>query len=119
MVSSNLALARTVNRIFARKGAVLDGRYHHRLLRTPREVRHAIAYVLLNARKHLEKRGISVRAHGQVDPASSGRFFDGWARKAQPLRSEQEPSVARPRSWLARIGWRRHGLIDPGETTGS
>jgi hypothetical protein len=32
---------------------VLYGRYHHlRVLRTPREVRNALAYVLLNVRKH-------------------------------------------------------------------
>jgi hypothetical protein len=33
-------------------GPVLHGRYHLRVLRTPREVRNALAYVLLNARKH-------------------------------------------------------------------
>jgi REP element-mobilizing transposase RayT len=42
--------ARTVNRIFRRKGPVLFGRYHLRMLRTPREVRNALAYVLLNVR---------------------------------------------------------------------
>jgi hypothetical protein len=25
------------------------------------------------------------------------------------------PEVARPRTWLLRVGWRRHGLVDPGE----
>jgi putative transposase len=45
-------LARAVNRVFDRAGPVLADRYHVRMLRTPREVRNAIAYVLLNARKH-------------------------------------------------------------------
>src|SRR2546425_12240207 len=40
--------ARAVNRIFGRTGPVLFGRYHLRVLRTPREVRNALAYVLLN-----------------------------------------------------------------------
>jgi hypothetical protein len=40
-------LARAVNRIFRRKGAVLADRFHVHVLRTPTEVRRAIAYVLL------------------------------------------------------------------------
>jgi REP element-mobilizing transposase RayT len=52
MKSVSARLARAANRAFGRRGAVLDGRYHLRVLRTPREVRHALAYVLLNARKH-------------------------------------------------------------------
>lgn len=39
MKSVGARLARAVNRVFGRRGAVLDGRYHHRALRTPREVR--------------------------------------------------------------------------------
>ena len=34
------------------------GRYHLRMLITPHEVRNALAYVLLNARKHWRQRGI-------------------------------------------------------------
>ena len=45
-------LARAANRVFERSGRVLAGRYHLRVLESPREVRNAIAYVLLNARKH-------------------------------------------------------------------
>ena len=48
--------ARAVNRSFKRKGPVLLGRYHLRLLRTPPEVRNALAYVLLNVRKHWRQR---------------------------------------------------------------
>src|SRR5262245_25822335 len=56
MKSISTRLAHTVNRVTGRSGPVLDGRYHHRVLRTPREVRRALAYVLLNARRHLAKR---------------------------------------------------------------
>ena len=56
MKSLAARLARAVNRVFDRRGAVLDGRYHHRALGTPREVRAALAYVLLNARKHAGQR---------------------------------------------------------------
>jgi hypothetical protein len=109
-----------VNRVCQRTGPVLDGRYHHRLLRTPREVRRALAHVLLNARRHLVKRSRATpAASSTIDPASSGRWFDGWRRKleggAEPRGS---PEVARPRTWLLRIGWRRHGRIDPSEVPG-
>src|SRR5262245_5735072 len=50
-------LARAANRVFALGGPVLADRDHLRVLRTPREVRNAIAYVLLNARRHLAQGG--------------------------------------------------------------
>ena len=52
MKSAGARFARAVNRVFGRAGRVLDGRFHHEVLRVPRQVRNALAYVLLNARKH-------------------------------------------------------------------
>ena len=49
MKSIGARLARAVNRVGQRSGPVLDGRYHHRSLRSPREVRRALAYVLLQS----------------------------------------------------------------------
>ena len=110
-------LARAVNRVFDRRGAVLDGRYHHRALGTPREVRAALAYVLLNARKHAGQRASIVRASEYwIDPASSGRWFEGWAGCL--ARSADRPAVAQPQTWLLRAGWRRHGLIRSDEVPG-
>ncbi len=74
-------LARAVHRVFARSGRVLAGRYHVRALKNPKEVRHALAYVLLNARQHWRQR----TGHGppvRIDAASSGRWFIGWSRWA-------------------------------------
>jgi len=89
---------------------VWGDRYHARALATPREVRHAIAYVLLNFRKHL-------RASAGIDPHSSGPWFAGWAQ--QPIRRSNQPSpTSSPRTWLAAVGWRRAGLIDVRETPG-
>jgi hypothetical protein len=48
MISLGARLARTVNRVLGRRGPVLADRYHQHVLRTPREARHALAYVLLN-----------------------------------------------------------------------
>jgi len=72
------------------------------LLATPRAVRHALV------KKHRT-------AVGEVDPCSSAAWFDGW--RAEPgARAPRGPSpVARAQSWLAAVGWRRHGLIDVDE----
>jgi REP element-mobilizing transposase RayT len=111
-------VARAVQRVFHRAGSVLLGRYHVRALRTPREVRHALAYVLLNARKHWAQRtGGSPPV--RLDEASSGAWFSGWSRRLQPLPSAEPPPVATPHTWLLKVGWRRHGLIDPSEVPGA
>ena len=118
MKSIGARLARAVQRAFRRRGPVLADRYHLRMLRTPCEVRNALAYVLLNARKHWrERHGIAPPV--RLDPASSAACFDGWraaARAPAELRAPPEAAeVARPRTWLLRAGWLRHGLIDPAE----
>jgi hypothetical protein len=118
MKSIGIRLARTVNRVFGRMGPVLFGRYHLRVLRTPREVRHALAYVLLNARKHWRQRKGNAPPV-VLDIASSGAWFDGWKRPppiAEPIGASP---VARPRYWLLREGWRRRGLVDPAEVPGA
>ena len=114
MKSVGARLARAVNRVFGRRGPVLLERYHLRVLRTPLEVRRAIRYVLLNARRHAPRRS---RGAPCVDPASSGRWFDGWKR-GLVHRDRGPASVSRPHSWLLRVGWRRHGLLDPGDVPG-
>ena len=123
MMAIGSRLARAVNRIARRSGAVLADRYHVRLLRTPREVHRALRYVLLNARRHAARRARRVTSL-LLDPASSGRWFDGWRRDARiGPESVHDPtagrsSVARPRHWLLRVGWRRHGLLDPDDVPG-
>ena len=108
--------ARAVNRVWRRAGAVLADRCHVHVLRTPREVRNAIAYVLLNARRHLAKRGASLPKQPRVDPASSGRWFHGWFGGSGG--TTDPPAVAPPRTWLLAVGWRRFGLIHPAEVPG-
>jgi hypothetical protein len=113
MKSVAARLARAVNRSFGRRGPVLDGRYHHRALGTPQEVRAALAYVLLNSRKHAGHRAWASTARARIDPGSSGRWFEGWAQAPEP--ALDRPAVAPARTWLLRTGWRRHGLIRPDE----
>jgi hypothetical protein len=111
-------LARAENRVFGRRGAVFADRYHLHVLRTPVEVRRALAYVLLNARRHLAKMGRPL-PRPSIDPASSGRFFSGWNRRFQPASSLDPPPVSSPHTWLLSVGWRRHGAIDPAEIPGA
>ena len=117
MKSISARLARAVNRVFARSGPVLDGRYHARVLKTPREVRNALAYVLLNARKHFwQREGKSPPV--RLDEASSGRWFDGWKVRPRGPTGSAEREVALPHSWLLTSGWRKHRLVDPAEVPG-
>ena len=117
-------LARAVNRVAERDGPVLADRYHLRLLPTPKEVRNALRYVLLNARRHAARARRSPGRDVKLDRASSARWFDGWKRRlpAPDERDratvEQRPPVARARTWLLTIGWRRHGLLDPADVPG-
>jgi REP element-mobilizing transposase RayT len=131
MKSLAARVGRCVNRVFARAGPVLDGRYHHRVLTTPRAVRHALAYVLLNARHHYYERHRRPPPGVDLDPASSARRFDGWkppppasprgggAEGASSVSHSVSQETAAPRSWLLRTGWRRHRLIDPEEVPGA
>lgn len=103
-----IRLARLLNAVFGREGSVFGDRFHSRVLNTPREVRNAIQYVLLNARKH----GVSGTRKRGIDPYSSGATFDGWARRSS-AKTDYDSTHPRPRTWLLRVGWRRHGRIDP------
>lgn len=108
MQSLAVRIARRLNVLWRRKGRIFFDRYHSRILRTPREVRNALLYVLNNAKKH----GIHVAG---VDPCSSGSAFDGWTHR---IESTANGLVARARTWLLTIGWRRHGLISLIEVPG-
>ena len=116
MKGLQVRIARALNRMLGRRGKVFADRYHHRVLGSPRQVRNALAYVLCNARKH---RVAPPRA-GWLDPCSSAPSFTGFtgfAGIAMPAPLERT-STTEPRSWLLRVGWRRHGPIDPDHTPG-
>lgn len=100
-----IRIAKRLNTLWERAGKLFADRYHDRILRTPREVRNALAYVLHNARKH----GVLAN-HAGPDPCSSGRWFDGWG---DWLADESTKSpVARAKTWLLSIGWLRHGPLE-------
>jgi REP element-mobilizing transposase RayT len=104
----SIRVARAVNRVARRSGRVWGDRYHARPLRTPREVRNGIVYVLMNGRKHLPS------ARG-VDRCSSAASFAGWRGHPPIGPPDLDENVEAPETWLLRVGWRRHGLVSPGE----
>jgi hypothetical protein len=111
MRASTIRIAKGLNRMMGRAGPVFSDRYHARTLKTPREVRNALAYVLLNHRSHTARRGDRVGS-GAPDRFSSATAFDGW-RNAPPGESDAKTRTVTspPRTWLLREGWRRHGLL--------
>jgi len=124
MKSLAARFARAVTRALRRSGPVLRERYHLRVLRTPTQVRNALRYVLLNARRHWAKRRGSKVLPGPVrlDPASSARWFRGWRSGSlgakEAARAADAPAVRAPRTWLLAVGWRRLGLLDPADVPG-
>ncbi len=97
-------IARRLNKAWGRRGQVFPDRFHERILRTPREVKNVLRYVLHNAARH----GYSVPER-RPDLCSSGDWFDGWRDFAAAF---PDPwPVAAARTWLLRVGWRRHGLF--------
>jgi hypothetical protein len=99
--------AKAVNRVLGRRGPVWGDRFHARDLTSPRAVRNALVYVLQNHRKHGDDRG------QRVDPCSSALWFQGWEHQVETTMSSP---VVTARTWLARWGWRRHGLLGLDET---
>jgi hypothetical protein len=109
-------IARGINGYLGRTGSVFDDRYHVEILTTPTQTRHALCYVLQNARRHHEQ--IDPRFHG-VDPFSSAWWFDGWKDQAwrQGMPPPEARTVAEAETWLLRVGWKRSplGLISVDE----
>ncbi len=114
MQGLSVRLAKALNRMMGRRGIVFADRYHAHVLRTPSEVRNALAYVLLNHRSHMLRIGRRV-AGGPLDRFSSAASFDGW-RGQGTLESPRVTSS--PQSWLLRAGWKRCGLLLPDERPG-
>ena len=123
-----ISAARQINRAISsrrqtsRTGAVFPDRYHARILRTPRETRNAICYVVNNWRKHREDRARDLRDF-PIDPFSSACSFTGWRElegRTWLWPPTYEPlCVHRPRTWLLEHGWQRAGEISVRDVPGS
>ncbi len=96
---------RVIRKLSGGRGSVFNGRYHSRVLKTPRETKNALAYVLLNHSKH---EGVAPYR----DDKSSAAYFSEWnallGGRYRKLPAEDIPDyLSGAESWLARVGWRR------------
>ena len=106
MQALSIRIAKRLNRIWERRGTIFKDRYHAQILRTPRQVRNAIVYVLSNAWKH----GCRIKA--VLDRFASGWCFDGWRETVKVRNADHvEAPVEPPGTWLLGKGWRKHGRI--------
>ncbi len=112
----SVRVARGLNGHLGREGSVFDDRYHLKVLTTPSQTRHALCYVLQNARRHGERIDMKF---GGMDPFSSAWWFDGWRDEARKVGvgPPEMRTVAEPQSWLLKVGWKRSrfGLISISE----
>jgi REP element-mobilizing transposase RayT len=99
----SIRLARSLNRMMARRGPVFADRYHAHVLRTPAEIRNALRYVLGNYASHAARRG-EPKPGGWVDPFSSAAVK--MPRSAQRVLFA-EPATRPARTWLGRCAGTR------------
>ena len=111
-----IRLARGLNKLWSRKGKVFADRYHDRALKSPREVRNALVYVLGNGKKHAAQGRMIAKFTGP-DVYTSAPWFDGFVEVLEVVNLEKHPlPVTRARTWVAGVGWRaagdaRHGRL--------
>lgn len=74
MKAFSIRLAKGMNRLMERHGRVQEDRYHAHALRTPAEVRRAVAYATGNFESHARRRG---------EPVGEG-FRDRFGSKERP-----------------------------------
>ena len=125
MQGLSVRLAKGLNRMMDTRGKVFADRYHAHVLRTPAEVRNALAYVLLNHRSHMA-RARQELGRASIDRFSSAAEFDGWAGPPRSCASAAREGMVRrrrvtcaPRTWLLAKGWRRRGLLSHDELPAS
>lgn len=78
MQGFTIRVAKGLNKMMHKRGRVMGDRYHAHVLRTPREVRHAVRYVRENHARHTAARGARVVVT-EID-----RYASGGARVALP-----------------------------------
>ena len=100
MQGLGVSMAKRINKVSGRCGAVFDDRFYARALRTPREVAVARNYVLRNSEVHERRMGIGVPLRG-YDAFSSAELSD-WPALTSP-----------PQTWLLAVGWRKARLPGP------
>jgi REP element-mobilizing transposase RayT len=86
MQGLSVRLARQLNRVLGRRGAVFADRYHHRTLGKPRQVRNALAYVLAT---RASTRSPRIARVGSIRSRRRARSTGG--RTARPITRARRP----------------------------
>ena len=109
MQGLGVRIAKSVNRVLGRRGALVAGRHHAHPLRTPREFAmrsRTLCAMPINTAPILSG----------WDPWSSAAWFDGWATplgdSALRYRERVPIPVATAQTWLLSVGWKRSGPIE-------
>jgi REP element-mobilizing transposase RayT len=99
-----------------RRGTVFPDRYHAEVITSPTQARNALAYLMLNWRKHQEDR-VAPFSEWRVDWFSTAPMFPDWAEYGPDewcfwdRPPTYEPlMVFRARTWLLAEGWKRAGM---------
>ncbi|MGE5182947.1 MAG: transposase [Acidobacteriota bacterium] len=118
MQSFTINAARAINADHSSIGKVWEFRYHATQIRTARQARNTLAYVLNNWRRHREDFANGRLRTAKLDPYASGLSLGGWTERfALPADYTPLP-VSPPRTRLLRHDWKRFGLLDPHEAPG-
>jgi len=97
-----------------RRGTVFPDRYHPVIIKSPRQARNALKYILNNFRRHQEDQ-VAPMARWNVDWFSTGAMFPSWTEYGDEAFLWRGPPtydplwVWRPQTWLLREGWKFHG----------
>ncbi len=118
-----ISSAKAINRACKRRGKVFEYRYHATSIRSPRQARNALAYVLNNWRRHNEDERARAARSAAIDPYSTARSFEGWkegaaAKMPTGFATFAPLEVTQPKTWLLKIGWERAGTISAYVTPG-
>ena len=87
MKGLKVRIAKALNGLWGRAGSIFRERFFARVLTGLQEVRRAVRYVLLNARRH----GVSI-PEDTPDPCSSGPWYPHWLGRWKPC-GEGSPVV--------------------------
>jgi REP element-mobilizing transposase RayT len=92
----SIRIALGLNRLMSRKGRVIADRWHQHILRTPSEVKRALAYVLNNFRKHqAQQRKLAPRSARSAQASTTARaIIDRFSSAIAGA------PIVRARTWL-------------------
>jgi REP element-mobilizing transposase RayT len=116
MQSFAINAARAINAADGgRRGKVFAYRYHATQIKTPRQARNTLAYVLNNWRRHREDLQTEQTRNAWLDPYASGLSFRGWSGRRFAIPPGYSPLPVSPPN-TALLRWLTDAsAIDPFE----